>query len=630
MELKVFREYKKFAPLYILQVLARHTDEQHALTYKEICELLEKDGFEMERKAVSRYAKDLVDIGVKIHGVSEKDEEDKKGNAKRGIWLEKDLSDENLQMLIDSVLYSKYISKTEAEELITHIRDMGSATFKAKNKGIAKLSSIYHARETGFFRELNVIQQAIAQEKKVKFAYGSYKENNGKFEIVEKANEVSPYHLVFANGKYYLIGYHEDKKQIWHFRVDKIFKAKIVDQPVKPIRDTKLKGISIGDYMLQHPYLFTGDAKRIVLRVNSEQFGHIVDTFGEGYNLEKGKSDKLTTTVSLMCNEDDAYYWALQFGGIVEVLEPQELRERLRVAVEEMAMRYSNSDMDRYNAELRRFEQGSGTLELKSIGLKNKTKHHKLNVHHLTLSDNQIEDISFVKNYARMSSIRIFNNPISDLSALAQCPKLTQVWIKNLAIDTLDDLLLMGNLRGLDLDMCEDVDGSAIYKMDKLESLRITGSVKNLDVEELKKQRPSLHVHVYEKRERTDWVKSICAEYPLNVLREAIGYNNNFVGDIEEATRAVDKMLLRLPREERDVAELVFKENLGEAEISDILAISVDEIARRIESYKKKITHKSYNQGLIKFLEVRDPNSSNPFQKLWDMVGLSEEERKRK
>ena len=84
---------------------------------------------------------------------------------------------------------------------------------------------------------------------------------------------------------------------------------------------------------------------------------------------------------------------------------------------------------------------------------------------------------------------------------------------------------------------------------------------------------------------------------------------------------------MRLPRDEHDVAELVFKEGLGEAEISDILGISVDEIARRREAYKKKFKMKAYNRGLEQFVAVKNPKSTNALEHLWDMAGIPEEKR---
>ena len=61
--------------------------------------------------------------------------------------------------------------------------------------------------------------------------------------------------------------------------------------------------------------------------------------------------------------------------------------------------------------------------------------------------------------------------------------------------------------------------------------------------------------------------------------------------------------------------------------IFDILAISVDEIERRSTSYKKKFKLKGYNRGLEQFVTVKNPNSTNAMEKLFDIAGISEEKR---
>ena len=46
-------------------------------------------------------------------------------------------------------------------------------------------------------------------------------------------------------------------------------------------------------------------------------------------------------TVQLTCNLNAMYCWALQYGHLVEVLEPAELRAEIKEAVDEMAKRYA-------------------------------------------------------------------------------------------------------------------------------------------------------------------------------------------------------------------------------------------------------------------------------------------------
>ena len=655
MKLDVISCPKGFAPIVILQTLAENASKEKPITCKEIVEILQ-DEFTIERKSVERIVKQLKYAGVPINGVNKvSDEYDEPERCFRisrsGIYLERDFSDENLQLLIDSVLYSKYISKAEAEELMRKIRDMGSATFQKKNKGIAKLSSVYHARETRFFKELNVIQQAIAQEKKLSFSYGTYKENNGKFVIEERDNKVSPYHLVFSNGKYYLIGYREEKNQIWHYRVDKIYKAKIESGDRKPITDTALKGVSIGDYVLQHPFLFTGDAKRIVMKVNSDQIGHVVDTFGE--NFQRISYDKLTVTIAVNCAEDDAYYWALQFSGIVEVLEPQSLRARLRAAAEELTMRYSGKAGDRYEKALRHYEHG-GTLELYDIPLKGKTKHQKLkNVRNLRLADNGISDVSFISNYLHsLRAVCIYNNPVQDLSVLKDS-KVYWLELDNLDVQDYGFLKEMPALKTLSLKLSGGEDYSALGELSKLESLRFSCPNANLSFlkglslhylelnvgetdysplyEMVGLKRLTIPFEIKEKLDEARLLKNnpeLCIStdegrrnaqkhnmalygdnaYPRKVLHTAFGHTKVHIGKKDEIIEAVEKIFDSFPEKEKQVARLYFSELKTKEEIAKELSLSVAVVQELVYEVAKKLRSDYYNAPLRKFVEEHDWN----------------------
>lgn len=44
--------------------------------------------------------------------------------------------------------------------------------------------------------------------------------------------------------------------------------------------------------------------------------------------------------VRLTCNETAMFYWALQYGLYVEVIEPVDLREKIREAVSKMSEQY--------------------------------------------------------------------------------------------------------------------------------------------------------------------------------------------------------------------------------------------------------------------------------------------------
>ena len=45
--------------------------------------------------------------------------------------------------------------------------------------------------------------------------------------------------------------------------------------------------------------------------------------------------------VTLKCNERAMKYWALQYGGHIEIKEPQSLREAVKATVLDMAKKYA-------------------------------------------------------------------------------------------------------------------------------------------------------------------------------------------------------------------------------------------------------------------------------------------------
>ena len=65
----------------------------------------------------------------------------------------------------------------------------------------------------------------------------------------------------------------------------------------------------------------------------------LIDWLGKEFKASEIE-DKKQILVTLRCNEDSMFYWALQYGPYVEVLEPESLRTRLKKAIFEMNNKY--------------------------------------------------------------------------------------------------------------------------------------------------------------------------------------------------------------------------------------------------------------------------------------------------
>lgn len=61
----------------------------------------------------------------------------------------------------------------------------------------------------------------------------------------------------------------------------------------------------------------------------------LIDWLGKDFRIRKTNADG-QMEVTLICNETSMFYWALQYGLSVEIVEPISLRKRISEAVAEM------------------------------------------------------------------------------------------------------------------------------------------------------------------------------------------------------------------------------------------------------------------------------------------------------
>lgn len=94
-------------------------------------------------------------------------------NLKHGIFIRLEFEESELRMLIDGVLFSKNISRSQAKRLIEKLKTLGSNQFSAKVSHIANLPELQHSNNTRVMLNLDVINDAISKNKKISFIYFS-------------------------------------------------------------------------------------------------------------------------------------------------------------------------------------------------------------------------------------------------------------------------------------------------------------------------------------------------------------------------------------------------------------------------------------------------------------------------
>ena len=323
------RQDKKVLNMMILEVLEQYTDRDHRLTQQKIVDLLEKNyGVPCTRQTIKNNLMLLGEMGYEI-------------SMEGGIFLKSRLFDNaELRMLIDSVLFSRTLSGEEAERLIKKLKALGNKYFHAKVKHVCHLPKLIHSDNKQVLLNLDVLSDAIEQERKVSFTYNSYGKD---FQLHPRWKEpyiVNPYQMVANQGRYYLLCSYDTSNRLSHYRLDYMTKLEMLDEKVKPMDQMEdfVQGYSLPKHMAEHIYMFSGPSVQVKMRVSEHMIGALIDWFGKKFRIVQEEADKLI--VSVACNKHAMRYWALQYGQYAEILEPESLRDEIREVVDCMASFY--------------------------------------------------------------------------------------------------------------------------------------------------------------------------------------------------------------------------------------------------------------------------------------------------
>ncbi len=324
---------KKMLNMLILDILREYSDEKHRLTQQEIIRLL-KSNYDMEcdRRSVKNNVLYLKELGYDIY-------------MDGGYYLgEREFEDAELRMLIDSVLFSKNLTQKQAKTLIEKLRAMGNRYFPAKVSHISNLPDMQHADNKQLLYVLDTVNDAISERKKISFIYNDYDINFKLKPRRDMEYVVNPYQMVANNGHFYLIANYDKYDDISHYRLDRMTHVKILEEKVKPQKEIKdfKNGFSLPKHMAEHIYMFSGVSVPARILTEEGMMNELIDWLGKDLRIRKTEVSG-QIEVRFNCNEESLFYWALQYGPYVEVIEPKNLRERIKQAISDMQNKYKEN-----------------------------------------------------------------------------------------------------------------------------------------------------------------------------------------------------------------------------------------------------------------------------------------------
>lgn len=332
---------KKMIMVNILDILKRYTDAEHTLSQKQIVDYLWSDyNMAADRKTVARNLTNLMEA---YESIQCKDDVartyiNKKGEKETSyilsdFYLERDFTDAELRLLIDSLLFSKYIPHKQCQELVAKLEGLSNKYFSAHVKHVHALPETASPNKQ-LFLTIEILDEAIEKGLQVAFNYNTY-ETDKKMHPKENPDGsvrefvVNPYQMAATNGRYYLICNYEGKPNIANCRLDRITNIRLLDKPAKPKEQVQGgKQFSLPKHMAEHLYMFSGESVPVTFRMKKDIVKDVIDWFGMDVIFSDETDDEVTARVTV--NWHAMRHWALQYCRHVTILSPNDLAQTVK------------------------------------------------------------------------------------------------------------------------------------------------------------------------------------------------------------------------------------------------------------------------------------------------------------
>ncbi|MGL6009326.1 MAG: helix-turn-helix transcriptional regulator [Culicoidibacterales bacterium] len=313
----------KLRLLHLQQILQHETNEQNPLTVEALIQRLYDLGIKVERKTIYADMKILEIFGLDIIC------EQKNTNHANHYYLgQQQFQLPEIQLLIDTVQFTKFITPKKSRELIAKICQCTNQYDAHWLKTRLVLDDVTKKANEQIYVSLDVINEAICAKQQISFQYFHY---NFAREFVAKHEgeiyEVSPYALVPYDQRYYLIAYHPRYEKLVHFRIDMLKSVKMVAKPQQVLAE--YTEFNVGTYMKGVFNMMNGEKNHLELCWHKKQWNTVIDRFGHDVFVSNETQTYATIHVEVQCSK--AFYaWLCKFGNDVKIVAPQEVKAAYR------------------------------------------------------------------------------------------------------------------------------------------------------------------------------------------------------------------------------------------------------------------------------------------------------------
>ena len=306
--------------LLLKEYLEENSDEGVSITTSQIRDYLAEHGCPVTVQTLRTDIESLRQHGYDIP------QRDMEGMPTRYLWTDREWSAPEIQILVDAVSSSQFISKKKSEELIRKLTKMAGPSIRKELQPRIMISEHIKAANEHILYIVQEIREAIKEDRKISFRYYHYnlqKKRIPKHEgSSEKRYTVSPYATVWNSDKYYLIGWSDSRNKIAAYRIDRMETPKLLTRKRMP----QPEGFNVQDYTDKVFWMFNGPQEEVTLRCRQAILDQVIDRFGQDIEIKNVQNDTFDITVPVSIS-GTFYAWVFQFVGEMNILSPGHVKD---------------------------------------------------------------------------------------------------------------------------------------------------------------------------------------------------------------------------------------------------------------------------------------------------------------
>ena len=303
---------KKSRILYIKQYLEEYADELHPAVTGDILAHLSSKGITANRKTVAHDIDLLIETGVDV--VCNKSRQNQYFIGDRHFELPE------LKLLIDATQASKFLTAKRSRKLILKLLALSGRHQRQDLASGLYFDNYVKPKNESAYITADLLLSAIGAGKRVRFKYFEYSPEKKKtYKHGQRVYEFSPWHFVWDNDKYYILGHSKHHGKAVTFRIDRIASPKLTAIDSIPTPDD----FDLAAYMKSTFQMYDGPITEVTLKCENFMMNTIIDRFGEDVQTDIANSTHFHAKVRVSASKT-FYGWVFGMDGAVVITAPVE------------------------------------------------------------------------------------------------------------------------------------------------------------------------------------------------------------------------------------------------------------------------------------------------------------------